>query len=283
MLSETRRYLKDRLFATAIVLFSILAFLPLFHIMGTVILKGSNVVARTGLSFLISTPPSPLSRELGGIAPAVAGSLVVALISTPITVILALLSAILNVEFPGNTLSRIVDVLSRSLASVPTVIVSMVVYSVVVVPMKRFSLIAGAIALTIVSLPYAYTSFASALASVPRTYREASYAIGLSRWRTVIETVIPIARRAFIAGVLLTFARSMGETAALLFTVGRNRFSVNINPLYSGDALSLLIFDFISTPFRNYHEIAWGASFILLMAYIVVFVLVKILVKEVRL
>lgn len=277
------RYVKDKLFMVLIVGTSLLAITPLLHMIATIFIEGGSTLLKAGLGFLTSTPPPPLSRAYGGVAPAIAGSLVMVSISVPLSVLTSLFAAILSVEYPRNPLSSIVDVLSRSLASVPTIIVSMVVYTVVVVPSRRFSLLAGAIALTIVSIPYAYTSFISALSSVPRTYKEASYAIGFSKWKTMSKVLLPIAKRAVVAGVLLTFARSMGETAALLFTVGRNRSVVNVNPLYSGDALPLLIFDFVSTPFKTYHEIAWGASFILLLAYLLTFVLIKFVIKEVRL
>lgn len=277
------RYLKDKIFTIIVISISLLAFLPLIHIIYTVFAEGFNTLQRAGLEFLYKTPPPPLSQEIGGIAPALVGSILMTAISTPITVGIALLASIMSNEFPGNIVSRILDTLSRSLASIPTIIVSMTIYAVVVVPLRSFSLLAGALALSIISLPYTYTSFTSAFRSVPRTYKEASYSIGISRWKTIVLVLIPIAKRAFLAGLLITFARGMGETAALLFVVGRNRSIVNYNIFKPGDALPLLIFDYVSTPYKTYHEIAWGATLVLLLIYLVVFTAAKLVVKEVRL
>lgn len=262
---------------------SILAILPLVHMIAVIVHNGLKTVLRAGVAFLTDAPPTPLSKDLGGVGPALVGSFLMTLTSLPVTTVLALFTAVLENEFPRNPLSKIADALSRSLASVPTIIVSMVVYSVVVVPMRGFSAVAGAIALTLISFPYAYTAFTSALRSVPRTYREAAYAIGSSRWKTVLLVFIPIARKAITAGILITFARAMGETAALLFTAGRLRSNVSLDLLSPTDALPLLIFDFITSPFKTYHEIAWGASFVLFVLYLLIFITVKTAVKEVKL
>lgn len=277
------RYVKDRLFAGLIVALSILAILPLMHMIVVIVHNGLKSVLKAGVMFFIDVPPTPLSKDLGGVGPALIGSFLMTFTSLPVTTVLALLTALLENEFPRNPLSKIADALSRSLASVPTIIVSMVVYSTVVVPMRSFSAIAGALALTLISFPYAYTAFTSALRSVPRTYREAAYAIGSSRWKAVLLVFIPIARKAITAGVLITFARAMGETAALFFTAGRFRSSISLDLLSPTDALPLLIFDFITSPFKSYHEIAWGASFVLFVLYLIIFIAVKTAVKGVKL
>lgn len=277
------RRIKDRLFIAFIASISILSLVPLFHIVVTIAVNGVQVIAKAGLRFFTDTPPAPLSRDVGGIAPALFGSFYITLVSLPITVALALLASILSTEFPSNIISRAVDVLSRSLASVPTIVVSMVVYTTVVVPMRGFSALAGVIALSLISLPYAYTAFSTALRSVPQIYREAAYSIGMNRWRTVGRILLPVSRRIIATGILMVFARAMGETAALLFTVGRYRMGVNIDIRAPTDAIPLLIFDFITTPFKSYHEIAWGAALVLLATYLAIFVSVKIAVKEVRL
>lgn len=277
------RDLKDKLFVASIILAAFTALTPLFHLIVVVVSNGLRVLASAGASFFTDIPPTPLSATLGGIAPALVGSFTIVAISLPITVLIGLLSAVLAEEFPGNVLSRAVDMLSRSMACLPTIMVSMVVYVTVVVPMRQFSALAGSIALSLISLPYAYTSFSSALRSVPSTYREAAYAIGMNRWRTVFSVLVRIARRGVVAGILLSLARAMGETAALLFTVGRYRAGVRLDLFSPTDALPLLIFDFITSPFRVYQELAWGASLVLLVVYILTFIVAKFVVREVKL
>lgn len=277
------RDVRDKLFILLVILMSAIALLPLLHMIITIAVNGIQTIARAGIRFFTDIPPPPISRDIGGIAPSLVGSFITTLTSLPITIALALSAAILSTEFPSNPLSRLTDILSRSFASIPTIVVSMFVYALVVVPMNRFSALAGAVALSLISLPYAYTSFSSALRSVPQTYREASYSIGMNRWQTVIKVFIPIARKAIVVSILITFARAMGETATLLFTVGRYRVGVNIDIRAPTDTIPLLIFDFITTPFKVYHEIAWGAALVLLFIYIAIFITVKTIVKEVKL
>ncbi|MEM1628902.1 MAG: ABC transporter permease subunit [Desulfurococcaceae archaeon] len=277
------RRIKDKLFFMFIIALSLIAIMPLIHIIIVTLGNGIPVILRAGVDFFTKTPPTPLSRDIGGIAPSLVGSTIMTLIATPLTILLALFSAIMSTEFPRNPLSMAVDVIAKSLASIPTIVVSMVVYLVVVIPMKRFSMIAGAIALTIIALPYAYTYISTYLRSIPATYREAAYAIAMSRWRTVFNVFIPIIRRGLAIGVLMTVARIMGETAALLFVTGRYRIGVSLSPLDPADAIPLLIFDYMLTPYKVFQDISWAAAALLLVSYLVIFISTKFLVKEVKL
>ncbi|MEM4756455.1 MAG: ABC transporter permease subunit [Desulfurococcaceae archaeon] len=277
------RRIKDKLFFMFIIALSLIAIMPLIHIIIVTLGNGIPVILRAGVDFFTKTPPTPLSRDIGGIAPSLVGSTIMTLIATPLTILLALFSAIMSTEFPRNPLSMAVDVIAKSLASIPTIVVSMVVYLVVVIPMGRFSMIAGAIALTIIALPYAYTYISTYLRSIPATYREAAYAIAMSRWRTVFNVFIPIIRRGLAIGVLMTVARIMGETAALLFVTGRYRIGVSLSPLDPTDAIPLLIFDYMLTPYKVFQDISWAAAALLLVSYLVIFISTKFLVKEVKL
>ncbi|MEM1642833.1 MAG: ABC transporter permease subunit [Desulfurococcaceae archaeon] len=189
----------------------------------------------------------------------------------------------MTTEFPRNPLSMAVDIIAKSLASIPTIVVSMVVYLIVVIPMRGFSALAGIVALTIVALPYAYTYMSTYLRSIPATYREAAYAIAMSRWRTVLNVFIPIIRRGLAIGILMTTARIMGETAALLFVTGRYRMGVSLSLVNPTDAIPLLIFDCMLTPYKVFQDVSWAAAALLLVSYLIVFMSIKFLVKEVKL
>uniref|UniRef100_A0A7J3ZAG5 ABC transporter permease subunit n=1 Tax=Ignisphaera aggregans TaxID=334771 RepID=A0A7J3ZAG5_9CREN len=277
------RKLREKLFTGLVIALSLLAIAPVLHLIATVFVNGLTVIAEAGLGFFTGLPPTPLSRELGGIAPSIAGTLIMTALSLPSTVLLGLFAAILTTEFPKNPLSVAIDAVAKSLASIPTIAVSMIVYTLVVIPMRGFSALAGAIALTIIALPYAYTYFSTALRSVPSIYREAAFAVAMSRWSTVTRVFIPIARRSAVVGVLMTMARVMGETAALLFTAGRFRASVALSPTAPADSIPLLIFDYILSPYTIWHRVAWGATALLLIAYMAVFIATKLVVKEVKL
>lgn len=277
------RYIKDRMFVLTVVIISLVAIAPIFHIIYVVIVNGLGVIIREGAAILTEVPPSPLSRTGGGIVPAIIGTVIMTLSSLPISITISLFAALLTSEFPGSLASRAAEVFVRSFASIPTIVVSMVVYTVVVVPTRGFSALAGAISLAIITLPYAYTSLVASLNSVPKSYREAALSLGMTRWKAITKVIIPIAWRGIATAVLISMARSMGETAALLFTAGRYRAGINYSLLEPADALPLLIFDFILTPFQRYHELAWAASFLLMISYLAIFVGVKLVVKEVRL
>jgi len=277
------RKIREKLFTFTIILLSLLAIAPIIHMIIVVSINGIVTFVKAGTSFFTGLPPTPLSQEIGGIAPSIIGTLLMTAISLPITITLAIFAAILATEFPKNPISVAIDAIAKSLASIPTIAVSMIVYTVVVVPMKGFSALAGALALTIVALPYAYTYFSMALRSVPAVYREAALSVAMSRWGTVIRVLIPIARNGIAIGVLMTMARIMGETAALLFTAGRFRNRVSITPSKPVDAVPLLIFDYILSPYDIWHQVAWGATAFLLLAYIAIFFAVKLIVKEVKL
>lgn len=274
---------KDRMFFVLILTISILAITPIIHMMVAVLANGFPMILKVGWGFFVKTPPTPLSQDIGGIAPSLIGTAILTLVSLPITIVLALFSAILVNEFPRNPLSIAIDVVAKSLASIPTIAVSMVIYILVVVPMGRFSALAGAIALTIVALPYAYTYISTVLGSIPLTYREAAYSIAMSRWKTIVKVLLPIAKRGFAIGILMTMARILGETAALLFVVGRYRTATSISIIEPVDAIPLLIFDYILTPYPIMQQIAWASAAFLLLIYITIFIAIKIIVKEVRL
>jgi len=277
------RRLREKIFIYIISIVSLLALLPIAHLIITVFLNGFNVLLEAGAGFLFKNPPVPLSREIGGIGPSLTGSFLLTVISLPVTVILGLFAAILTTEFPRNPFSLLVDTIAKSLASIPTIAVSMVVFTLVVLPMKRFSALAGATALVIVALPYTYSYFSTMLLSIPSTYREAGFSLAMSRWGVVARILIPIAKRNLMVGVLMTLARIMGETAALLFTCGRLRTGLPSSLMGPVDAIPLLIFDYILSPFEIWRRVAWGAALILLLVYMLIFFAVKFFVKEVRL
>ncbi|MEM4481691.1 MAG: ABC transporter permease subunit [Desulfurococcaceae archaeon] len=277
------RRTKDRLFFVLVLLMSVIAVIPIVHTIIVTLSNGLPIILRAGIGFFVNTPPTPLSREVGGIAPALVGSITMTAISLPISIALAFLAAVLSTEFPKNPLSMIVDVVAKSLASIPTIVVSMAVYLTVVVPMGQFSALAGAVALTIISLPYSYTYISTYMRSIPAIYREAAYSIAMSRWRTIISVFVPIIRRGLSVAILMTMARILGETAAILFVTGRYRLEVSLSLFGPTDAIPLLIFDYVLTPYRVFQELSWAAAALLLLSYLIIFLSTKFLVKEVKL
>jgi phosphate transport system permease protein len=288
------RKTRERLFKLAVFGVAVLALTPLFHLIIVVFINGLPTILEAGLEFFVDLPPTPLSRGPGGIAPSLVGTFLMTLISLPITIVLGLFTAILVTEFPKSRLSILVDTVAKSLSSVPTIAVSMAMFSLVVMlvnaipELRAFlnpagSALTGSLALVIIALPFSYTYFSTFLRSVPATYKEAAYSIGMSRWAVIVKVVILVVKKSIIVAVLMTMARIMGETAALLFTAGRYRSGVPTSIFDPVDAIPLLIFDYMLSPFEVWHKVAWGATLVLLLFYMLIFFVAKVVVKEVKL
>ncbi len=274
------RDLKEKAFLSIVIILSVAAILPVFHVFLSIVWNGAPVLASAGLRFLTDVPPPPKSG-LGGIAPSLAGTLFLAFLSSIIGIPLSFLAAVFAVEFPDNFIARGVRTVSKALLEIPSVVVGMLIYVVIVLPTHSFSILAGSLALTIIMIPYVTTYVEQALEGVPFTYREAGFALGLSRPKVVFRILTGIARRGILTGILIGFAKVVGETAPLLFTLGRDRLSLPLSPLDHGDSISLLIFDFAQTPYRNFHQVAWGAALILVLIFLGIFLLSRRYAKEV--
>ncbi|BAN89506.1 phosphate ABC transporter permease PstA [Aeropyrum camini] len=280
------RRVKERVFIVTVTAVTILTVAPLFHIIGMVALKGSKTIVKSGIEFFTATPGPPGSEVLGGVGPAILGSLWLAVTTAIVGVPLSVLTAMFIVEYKSHPLARIAMVFSGSLLEIPTVLIGMLVFLVIVAPMGHYSLLAGSIALAIVMLPYTVSYVERALENVPQTYREAGYALGMTRAQVAVRVVAGIARRGMVAGVLIGISKVVAETAPLLFTIGSARSNYPLTPLdllKPGDALPLLIFQFAQTPYENWQELAWGSAFILTAIVLTTFIAMRILVREVRL
>lgn len=272
----------DKVFGIATGLATALCVAPFIFVLATVIERGVRAVARVGIArFLTSIPPAPGSG-LGGIGPALAGTVVLTCLTTLIGVPIALATALLVVEFPKSLFARVVRACCKSLMEVPTVLISMVVYALVVVPMGSASAIAGALALAMIMVPYASTYMEMHLESVPPRYREAGFALGMSRAGVALRVCAGIAARGIAVGIAMGVARALGETAPLLFVAGGSHYAYPTTLLSPVDSLTLLIYDFATSPYPNLVEVAWGAAFVLCLAYLAIFAAVRLLTKEVR-
>jgi len=278
-----RKKLIDRAFVAVIALLSAVGIAPLFYILASVAIRGAETIARVGLwRFLTAIPPAPGSHGLGGIGPALAGTLILTALSTLIGVPISIGVALLVVEFPNLFISRAVRALSKTFMEIPTILLSMLVYTLVVVPMHTPSAIAGALALSLVMIPYTTTYLETYLESVPPIYREAGYAIGMTKAGVALRVVMGIARKGVLLGIVMGVARALGETAPLLFTAGGSHYAYPTSLTGPVDSITLLIFDFAMTPYTNLIRVAWGAALVLVAMYLAVFLAIKLLVKEVR-
>ncbi len=276
------RILVDRIFTVLVVLIAILAILPVFHIIAYITWRGLPIVLDNGLSFFTEIPAAVVAEKPGGIAPALAGTAFMTFTAVLIAVPLSTLAAIFSFEFPDHILTRAVRATSRSLLEVATILIGMLVFALLVLPTGRFTAFAGSIALAIVMIPYVYTYVELALLSVPRTYIEAAYALGMRRAQVIFYVTLRIARRGITRGIVISVAKAMGETAPLLFTAFGARNIIFGGPFEPADALPLMVFTFIQAGYDNWRALAWGGAFVLLVLYLLIFMLARVLVKEVK-
>jgi len=165
----------------------------------------------------------------------------------------------------------------------PTILVGLFVMQILVIPMGSYSALAGALALAVVMMPYVAVYTEEALRGIPPTYREAAFSLGLTRFKVVFRVLVGMARKGILTGVLIGVAKVAGETAPLLFTAGgssRIYFAGLDKPI---GAIPLLIYNLVQQPYENYHEIAWGAAFLLMLIFLAIFLPIRLSLKEVKL
>jgi len=254
--------------ATAVMWASLaLAAIPLGFLIFYVVRKGLKV-----MSWKFLTKPIPvIGRTVGpGMGPAIVGTLLITALATLIAVPLGVLGAIYIVEYGAdNRLARTIRFLGDVMAGVPSIVMGLFIYTIWVVRFHHFTGFAGALALACLMLPIVIRSSESMLRLVPGELREASFALGTSRSRTILTVVLPAAASGIISGCLLAVARAAGETAPLLFTVGLvSRTNTN---LFKGQntALSLQIFSNANQPYAGAQGRAWGAALTLMVIVLV--------------
>ncbi len=271
------RKLKEKIFLIATMLLTFLAAFPLVHIIYSVIKKGIGALGENFFNFLTAT------FSQGGIGPAIVGSFYIIALSTLFGVPIALLSGIYMHEYPKSSIGRTVRKLLHLMLEFPTILVGVFVMGIIVVPMGTYSVIAGAVALAIVMIPYIATYTCEALNSIPFTYKEAGFSLGLTRTKVIFKILLPMARRGVITGILIGIAKAAGETAPLLFTIGGLYETFPKNITGPVGAVPLLIYNLVQSPSENAHQMAWGASLVLLLIFLGIFIPVRLMVKEVKL
>src|SRR6266516_4420387 len=223
--------------------------------------------------------PKPVGEIGGGMANAIVGTFVLLGIAALIGVPLGVFGGVFLSEYGSLKLNWWIRFGADVLNGVPSIIWGMVVYALVVVPMKRFSALAGGIVLGMMMVPLIMRTTEEVLRLVPNGYREASLALGIAQWRTVVHIVVRTALKGIVTGILLALARVAGETAPLLFTAFGNRFWNHhlSDPI---GALPLQIFSYAISPYDDWHRQAWAGALVLLIFVAIVNVGVRVLTRD---
>jgi phosphate transport system permease protein len=270
-----RRRVTDRAMTAVAILTVVLVLLPLFAIFAYLVYKG---IGSINLAFLTQTP-KPVGEAGGGMANAIVGSMVILAIASVLGVPFGIGAGIFLSEYGRNRYGDIVRFVSDVLNGVPSIVVGIVAYGLVVMRQKHFSALAGGVALAIMMVPTIARTTEQMLLLVPQAIREAAYGLGVSRWRTTLSITLRTATSGVITGVMLAFARVAGETAPLLFTAFGNQFW-NWRTDQPTAALSLQIFTYAISPFDEWHRQAWAGALVLIILIVGAVAAVRIAVRH---
>jgi phosphate transport system permease protein len=270
-----RRRATDHLMTALSVLTVVLVLAPLFAIFAYLVYKG---IGSINLAFLTQTP-KPVGEPGGGMANAIAGSGVILLIASLMGVPLGIGAGIFLAEYGRNRWGDGVRFVSDVLNGVPSIVIGIVAYGLVVMRQKHFSALAGGVALAIMMIPTIARTTEQMLLLVPQSIREAAYGLGVSRWRTTLSITLRTATSGVITGVMLAFARVAGETAPLLFTAFGNQFW-NWRMDQPTAALSLQIFTYAISPFDEWHRQAWAGALVLIVLIVSAVAAVRLVVRH---
>ena len=271
--TRRRRVIIDRVM-TGLVLVAVgLAVTPLVLILGETIIQGAPVLS---LSFLTNLP-TPIGVPGGGIGPELQGTFIMVSIAALISVPIGVGAGVFFSEWPESRLSALSSFTNDVLAEFPSIVIGIFVYLIVVLATRTFSALAGALALSIIMIPIVARTTEESLKIVPQTLREASIALGVSRWKTVIRVVISTGKTGLATGILLAVARAAGETAPLLLTSLGNSYFINSLSQPTG-ALPLLIYNYGVSSYASWHAEAWGAALILIIIMLSLNLSVKLLI-----
>jgi phosphate transport system permease protein len=250
----------------------------LFFVLGYLLLKGASTLDWAFFTQL----PKPVGELGGGMANAIAGSAKTLMLATAIGVPIGFLGGVYLAEYGHKGFAFIVQYLTDLLNGVPSIVIGIFAYTLIVLRMHHFSTLAGGVALGIMMIPIAVRSTEEFLHAVPRGLREGALALGAPKWRMLATVVIPAAKQGIITGIMLDLARVAGETAPLLFTSFGNQFW---SPGFDQPTATLpaMIFKYATSAYADWHRQAFAAGFVLLMLILTINVSARMILSRSRL
>jgi phosphate transport system permease protein len=270
-----RRKLIDNTMTALTTLCTILAVGALVVILGYIFASGARALS---WSFLVNTP-KPIGEPNSGIANAIVGTVIMISLGSVIGMPIGILAGVYLAEFGSNRLGNLLRFLIDTLTGVPSIVVGVFVWTIMVNPMGHFSALAGSIALAIMMMPIVARTTEEMIRLVPQSLREAALALGAPRWRVTVGVVLRTAASGIATGVMLAIARIAGETAPLLFTaLGLNYLSTDLNgPMAS---LTFQIYYYAASPYDEWHAMAWAATLVLVGMILALNIAVKVFTRN---
>ncbi len=269
------RIFKDKLFQAGIICFAAITIVPLLLILFYIVRNGIAVI---DWQFLTSLP-KPVGEVGGGISNAIVGTLMLIAIACGIAIPFGVGSGIYLSERKDGKLASLVRLSVEILQGIPSIVIGIIAYAWIVITLGTFSALSGGIALGIMMLPVIVRATEETLKLIPDTLKEASLSLGVPYHRTILKVILPAGISGIATGVLISLARIAGETAPLLFTAFGNPF-MEMNILKPVNSLPLLIFNYATSPYPEWHALAWGASFVLVFFVLALNFFTKIVTRK---
>jgi phosphate transport system permease protein len=269
------RSAKSKAFEILIIVFAFLITVPLLAIIYFVLKTG---ISKISWNFLTNIP-KPVGEIGGGIANALLGSILIVAVAAVIAVPFGILCGIYLSENKNSRIARWSRLAVDVLQGTPSIVIGIVIYFWIVKPSGTFSAISGSVALAIMMLPIVIRSTEETLKLIPATLHEAGFALGVPYHKVILRIIVPCGISGILSGVILSVARIAGETAPLLFTAFGNPY-ISANVLRPMQSLPLLIFNYATSPYDEWHDLAWGASLVLLIWVLLLNITTKLITSK---
>ena len=254
------RAIKNRLFTMLIVLSAVVVLFPLFMVIQYVFVQGASSLS---LSFFTELP-KPVGEIGGGMMHAILGTIYIVLLGAIIAVPIGITCGIYLSEFSKSKISKTLKHTVDLMSGIPSIVIGIFAYLMVVVPLKSFSALAGGVALSIIMLPIIIKTSEEILKLVPNHIREAGLALGLPRWKVIFFIILKGSIANLLTGIILAISRAAGETAPLLFTAFGNMY-LSFNLKEPMATLPVQIYTYAISPFKDWQRQAWAGAFVLMV------------------
>ena len=269
------RIIGDYTFKGLVILISFLSTIPLLLILFYIFKNG---VASVNWGFFMNLP-KPVGETGGGISNALIGTVILTIISSLFSIPLGIAGGIFLSEYKDSKLAYWLRICLEILQGVPSIVIGIIAYVWIVMATGTFSALSGGFALGIMMLPIIVRSTEETLLLIPHSLKETSLALGVPYYRTILRVILPAGMSGIITGILIGIARITGETAPLLFTAFGNPF-MSMDIFKPINSLPLLIFNYATSPYPEWHSLAWGASLVLVVFVLLLNIFAKMVTKR---
>ena len=269
------RNVKSLIFKGIIIFFAFVITLPLIIILLYIVKQGA---AQINWHFLTHVP-APVGEKGGGIINALVGSFLMVVMSSVIAIPVGMFAGIYLSENPRTRLAYYTGLCVDILQGVPSIVVGIIAYFWLVKPLGTFSALSGSIALAIMMLPIVIRATEQTLLMLPPSLKEAALSLGVPYHRVILKVIVPCGFAGILSGITLSIARVIGETAPLLFTAFGSPF-LSASLKKPMESLPHLIFTYATSPYDDWHDLAWGASFILLVFVLTLNIITKVMTRK---